>query len=142
MCCSDDVSFTIYYGGKFNTMADGTIVYNGGSGHELVTQARSLFQGLPVSLYGQRVWYKLPFEDLKELRILCEGIDNFERMCDAAKWTRVVEIYMEKDEDYEGDHGNEEGRNDDQIDFRRMTIGFVVAGGSEITNYFCCWRWL
>ncbi|CAA7058664.1 unnamed protein product [Microthlaspi erraticum] len=95
-------------------MSDDTLVYNGGSGHELLTQPRSLFQGLPVSLYGQRIWYKLPFEDLKELRILCEGTENFERMCEAAKWTRMIEIYMEKDEDCEGDHGNEEGRNDDQ----------------------------
>lgn len=62
------------------------------------TEAQALFSGmssgLNVSLYGQRIWYKLPFEDLK---ILCDGSDNFQRMSAAANWTRAVDIYMEED---------------------------------------------
>ncbi|CAA7035060.1 unnamed protein product [Microthlaspi erraticum] len=77
------------------------------SGQDLVTPARSLFQELPVNLYGQRIWYKLPFQDLKELRILCgEDTENFESMCEASKWTTLIEIYMEADE---GDNGNDAG---------------------------------
>ncbi|CAA7036715.1 unnamed protein product [Microthlaspi erraticum] len=103
----DDVSFIVNYGGKFQTLEDGNVVYNGGFGQDLVTPARSLFQELPVNLYGQRIWYKLPFQDLKELRILCgEDTENFESMCEASKWTTLIEIYMEADE---GDNGNDAG---------------------------------
>lgn len=105
---SDDVSFIIYYGGKFQTLEDGKLVYNGGVGHDLVSPAKSLLQELPVSLYGQRLWYKLPFEDFKELKILCgDGNETFEKMCETSKWTNLIEIFMEADEDDDGNHVNE-----------------------------------
>ncbi|CAA7031648.1 unnamed protein product [Microthlaspi erraticum] len=108
-----DAKFIIYYGGKFVRSENGVLAYYGGSVHEHFSPAKELFNGLPEGLYRQRVWYKLPYEDKSELKILCEGLDNFERMCEAAKWTSMVEVYMERDEDYEENDGidNEEGRD-------------------------------
>ncbi|ESQ55732.1 hypothetical protein EUTSA_v10026773mg [Eutrema salsugineum] len=102
--------FQIFYGGKFEKYENGTIYYDGGSVQELLTPAASLFESLPVSMYGQTIWYKLPYEGLNELKILCNGVENFQKMCLAAKWTNVVDIYMEADEDSEGngDDGNQE----------------------------------
>lgn len=48
---------------------------------------------------------------MSELKILCDGVGNFERMCEAAKWTHMVEIYMERDEEYADDLNDEQGWN-------------------------------
>ncbi|XP_020872445.1 uncharacterized protein LOC110226135 [Arabidopsis lyrata subsp. lyrata] len=54
---------------------------------------------LPVSLYGQRVWYKLPYEGFHERKSISNGDANFNKMCMAAKWTKAVDIFVEADGD-------------------------------------------
>lgn len=69
----------------------------------LQTQAEFLFRGLmedfPMPLYGQRIWYKLPYEKMKDLKILGNASDTFRLMCEAARCTNFVEIYMELEHD-------------------------------------------
>ncbi|XP_024011246.1 uncharacterized protein LOC112086517 [Eutrema salsugineum] len=46
------------------------------------------------------VWYKLPFEELSELKLLCDGTENFRRMCEAVFWTKVADIFMEREDKF------------------------------------------
>ncbi|XP_013633062.1 PREDICTED: uncharacterized protein LOC106338690 [Brassica oleracea var. oleracea] len=48
-----------------------------------------------VDMYGQRVWYKFPYEDLLSLKVLFDGGLNFQKMCDATQYVKTVEIYLE-----------------------------------------------
>lgn len=83
----------------------------GGETHILHTQAEALFRGLhddsPISMLGQRIWYKLPYDTMKHLEILIYGAGSFARMCEASKWTKYIEIFMEH-EDMNGDEEDED----------------------------------
>ncbi|KAF3554625.1 hypothetical protein F2Q69_00011701 [Brassica cretica] len=60
------ISFGCYYGGKFEEV-DGKDLYNGGGYRIMEAYPSCLFpelmNQLPISLYGQRVWFKFPYED-------------------------------------------------------------------------------
>lgn len=66
-CCSgeNDITFIISYDGKFENL-EGGLCYIGGKVHYLQTAPHSLFGGIIsaeiVDMYGQRVWYKFPYE--------------------------------------------------------------------------------
>lgn len=55
-------------------------------------------------MYKQRVWYKLPYEEMSDLKVLCDGGTNFQNMCKAAPWNKLVEVYME----HENAHSEDE----------------------------------
>lgn len=46
-------------------------------------------------MYKQRIWYKLPYEDMSDLKVLCDGGTNFQNLCRAAPWNKLIELYME-----------------------------------------------
>ncbi|KFK36234.1 hypothetical protein AALP_AA4G095700 [Arabis alpina] len=102
MGSSSDIIFNTYHGGKFVTNERGAITYNGGETHVLETAPESLFTGmvsrLDVSFSSHRIWYKAPFEELKEAKIMYNGGDNFQRLCLVAIWTKMIQIYVEVDD--------------------------------------------
>ncbi|CAN6995755.1 unnamed protein product, partial [Brassica oleracea var. botrytis] len=67
MSDSFEACFTIYYNGKFE-INDGLTSYKGGDTYDLVCYPEMMFtklsDALGISLYGQRIWYKLPYEDI------------------------------------------------------------------------------
>ena len=98
-CSGDnDITFIIYYDGKFENL-EGSLSYVGGKIHHLETAPQCLFGGIMsadvVDMYGQRVWYKFPYEDLLSLKVLFDGGLNFQKMCDATQYVKTVEIYLE-----------------------------------------------
>lgn len=48
-----------------------------------------------VDMYGQRVCYKFPYEDLSSLKVLFDGGIKFQKMCDATQYVKTVEIFLE-----------------------------------------------
>lgn len=68
----------------------------------------SLFSGIIsaeiVDMYKQRIWYKLPYEDMSDLKVLCDGDTNFQNLCRTAPWNKLIELYME----HENAHSEDE----------------------------------
>lgn len=119
-----DTKFQIRYGGKFLNDG-GDVVYMRGETHILHTPAKALFRSLnndfPMSLSGQRIWYKLPYDTMKHLEILVCGGESFARMCEASKWTKYIEIFMEH-EDVNDDEQNEDV-NDEEHNEEEEPVG-------------------
>ena len=70
--------------------------------HKLQALFRGLKNDFSMTMDGQRIWYKLPYDSMKHLEILIYGSQRFARMCEASKWTKFIEIFMEH-EDVNGD---------------------------------------
>ncbi|KAG7599500.1 Reverse transcriptase domain [Arabidopsis suecica] len=108
---SEDTTFQIYYNGKFVVSTENVLTYVGGEIHMLECNPETVFTNmtgsLGLSLFGQRIWFKLPYENYQELKLLYAEAENFQRMCLAAKWTKAVDIFMEKDESPEEENRNE-----------------------------------
>lgn len=51
-----------------------------------------------MSMDGQQIWYKLLYDSMKHLKILIYGSQSFARMCEASKWTKFIEIFMEHED--------------------------------------------
>lgn len=106
---SEDVTFNCYFNGKFRNSPGNIVTYVGGEAHTLECNPQALFtnlvSSLNISLYGQRIWYKMPYENNSELKHMCNSENdlNFQRMCLASLWTKVVDILMEKDDAHEND---------------------------------------
>lgn len=94
--------FQCYYDGKFHTSIGNVTSYVGGEVQTLENNLQAFFINLAaelgVSLYGQRIWYKLPFESFSELKFMCNGEHNFQNMCAAAVWTKMMDIFMKNDD--------------------------------------------
>lgn len=102
--CSDEVENAITFGCHYSgniKKAEGRDMYVSGGYRIICAQPSQLYSNLmnqlPVSLYGHRVWYKLPFEDLESRKQLANGDDNFKKMCEAAIWINQMDIYVEGD---------------------------------------------
>lgn len=97
----NDITFMIYYDGKFENL-EGILSYVGGKVHHLETTPQCLFGGIIsagfVDMYGQRVWYKFPFEEFSDLKVLFDGGLNFQKMCEAAQYVKTLEIYLEHED--------------------------------------------
>lgn len=68
---------------------------------ELQTASYALFSGLTeaaniVDMFSKRVWYKLTYEDLTHLKVLCDRTTNFQNMCKAAAWTKAFGCVFRK----------------------------------------------
>ncbi|KAL0719454.1 hypothetical protein Bca4012_068778 [Brassica carinata] len=133
------VCFNVWYGGKFETGDDPSVVYI--RGREMVLESephalfRSLRNALTVPFSRQRFWYKLPAEDLSDLKILCDSSPSFEKMCEVANSTGCIDIYMEKDEDSDeigDDTGHENG--EEAADNLRDGSNEVCAEESRVEN--------
>ncbi|XP_024013228.1 uncharacterized protein LOC112087550 [Eutrema salsugineum] len=123
---SDDfdrsITFGCFYGGKFEVV-EGKDVYIGG-GYRFVESRPSLLftelmNQLPVSLYGQRVWYKVPFEELEDRKLLANGDGNFKKMCAAASYVNAIDIFVEPElitEEVAGDDNDNEESERDETD--------------------------
>ncbi|KAG5393312.1 hypothetical protein IGI04_023275, partial [Brassica rapa subsp. trilocularis] len=76
MSDSIDVCFTVFHSGNFELESTVTS-YKGGEVLQLVCSPQMLFanmsDALEKSLFGQRVWYKLPSENFGELKMMCNG---------------------------------------------------------------------
>ena len=72
----------------------------------------NMSESLGLTLFAQRIWYKLPFERFTETKVLYNGSDNFQRMCQAARWTKAIDIFLEKEdigvEERAGGAGNDD----------------------------------
>lgn len=93
---------------------------------------------LPTSLYGQRVWYKLPFETQEDRKALYNGDENFKKMCLAAQWTKSIDIFVEADVGDENVNRNEEEEARDeyeQFDEERRVESNVAAFGDVDDEY-------
>jgi len=67
---SEDATFNVYYNGKFSVSSGNVLTYNGGEIHTLECKHDALFTNITesmwLSLFGQRIWYKLPYESFGE----------------------------------------------------------------------------
>ncbi|XP_010453702.1 PREDICTED: uncharacterized protein LOC104735584 [Camelina sativa] len=101
---SSDASFQIYHNGKFNVSGSGVVTYDGGEILESQPESmlENLVDSLKLSLSEHRIWFKLPFESLSDLKMICNGTDGVERMCIAANYTKAVDIFLEKNMEKEG----------------------------------------
>ncbi|CAN7030695.1 unnamed protein product, partial [Brassica rapa subsp. trilocularis] len=63
-------------------------------------------------MYKQRVWYKLPYEKMSDLKVLCDGSTNFQNMCNAAPWNMLIEVYMEHENAHSEDDESENRNNE------------------------------
>ena len=81
--------------------------------HKLQALFRGLKNDFSMTMDGQRIWYKLPYDSMKHLEILIYGSHSFARMCEASKWTKFIEIFMEH-EDVNGDEEDNEDVNDEE----------------------------
>lgn len=69
---------------------------------------------IPISLYGQRFWYKFQNEDLSDLKIIGNVVtDNFQKMCQSFYWNKYIDIYMEHEstDDAREEHKNVDSTN-------------------------------
>ncbi|XP_020877679.1 uncharacterized protein LOC110227541 isoform X2 [Arabidopsis lyrata subsp. lyrata] len=117
---SSDATFQVYHSGKFSVSSSGVVTYDGGEIHKLESQPESMLENLvdslKLSLSGHRIWFKLPFESLSDLKIMCNGTDGIEKMCAAANYTKNVDIFLEKNMEQECDiNGNRaaDGKGDE-----------------------------
>lgn len=53
-----------------------------------------LATALTEVIYGQLIWYKLPFEDHKDQKSLGNGDENFEKMCEAGRWLGMADVFL------------------------------------------------
>ena len=50
----------------------------------------------------------MPYESLEELKIIFNGDQNFQRMCEAAVRTKMVDVFLEEDDvNDDASHANE-----------------------------------
>ncbi|VVB15254.1 unnamed protein product [Arabis nemorensis] len=83
-------------------------MYVGGS-HQFIEARPSQFftelqNQLPVSLYGQRISYKPPFDEIEDRRVLTNSNGSFKKMCDTTHWTKAIDIFVVGDiERYENE---------------------------------------
>ncbi|XP_013594587.1 PREDICTED: uncharacterized protein LOC106302671 [Brassica oleracea var. oleracea] len=117
MSDSFEACFTIYYNGKFE-INDGLTSYKGGDTYVLVCYPEMMFtklsDALGISLYGQRIWYKLPYEDITELKMMCNGDAMYQNLLSSLILTKAAQIFLEKDDDLiaSGDGDGHSGHGD------------------------------
>ncbi|CAN7042901.1 unnamed protein product, partial [Brassica rapa subsp. trilocularis] len=96
-------------------MVEGSHIYVGGCYRVIQSRAIDLFHQLmnqlPISIYGQRVSFKLPYETMEERRLLSNGGRNFNRMCEASMWSNTIEIFVECETERPGAEMAENERN-------------------------------
>ncbi|XP_013634812.1 PREDICTED: uncharacterized protein LOC106340476 [Brassica oleracea var. oleracea] len=94
-------TFSVFHSGKFQTDDSGAVTYEGGNRDVLHSPVEALFGNLMselnISSNGQRIWFKMPNEGISELKILCQGDDNFRKMCEASVWIKAIDVYLEAD---------------------------------------------
>lgn len=49
---------------------------------------------LSDGLYDKKIWYKMPYEDGKDRKMLCNGDSIFMKMCEAARWTGFIDVFV------------------------------------------------
>ncbi|CAL9240793.1 unnamed protein product [Arabidopsis halleri] len=83
MSNEDNAVFQCYYGGNFIVDNGNKVSYVGGGILSLESKPQAvltnLMESLNESLCQQRIWYKLPYEEYSELKLLCNGDQNFQR---------------------------------------------------------------
>ncbi|XP_009110756.1 uncharacterized protein LOC103836262 isoform X2 [Brassica rapa] len=108
------IAFGCYYGGKFEEV-DGKDLYNGGGYRIMEAYPSRLFpelmNQLPISLYGQRVWFKFPYESIEERHLIRNGDDQFNKMCRASVWVDSMDIFVEPET--EGDESRAENEREE-----------------------------
>ncbi|XP_013633248.1 PREDICTED: uncharacterized protein LOC106338932 [Brassica oleracea var. oleracea] len=108
------ITFGCYYGGKFEEV-DGKDLYNGGGYRIMEAYPSRLFpelmNQLPISLYGQRVWFKFPYEGIEERQLIRNGDDQFTKMCRASVWVDSIDIFVEPET--EGDESRAENEREE-----------------------------
>ncbi|WZZ16565.1 hypothetical protein YC2023_109654 [Brassica napus] len=108
------ITFGCYYGGKIEEV-DGKDLYNGGGYRIMEAYPSRLFpelmNQLPISLYGQRVWFKFPYESLEERHLIRNGDVQFNKMCRASVWVDSVDIFVEPKT--EGDESRAENEREE-----------------------------
>jgi len=127
---TEDAVFQCYYGGNFVVENGIKVSYVGGGILSLESKPQvvltNLMESLNESIWQQRIWYKLPYEEYSELKQLCNGDQNFQRMCLAAVWTKAVDIFLEKEEN--GDAGD--GSHVDRVVGDGSHVDRAVGDGS------------
>lgn len=144
---SPDATFEIYHNGKFSVSSSGIVTYDGGEIHKLESQPESMLENLvdslKLSLSEHRIWYKLPFERLSDLKMMCSGTDGFERMCVAANYTKAIDIFLEKNVEKEGDingnRGDDNIADDDNVrEDAEDAVNHYRTSGEDDENVECC----
>ncbi|KAG2268289.1 hypothetical protein Bca52824_062844 [Brassica carinata] len=73
-----DVAFSVYHGGYWVKLYNGEFTYFGGEMKSIESKPEEIFIRLSNEfsdgLSGQNLWYKMPFEDLKERKSFALGM--------------------------------------------------------------------
>ncbi|EOA21227.1 hypothetical protein CARUB_v10001576mg [Capsella rubella] len=67
-------------------------------------------EALSDSLCGVKIWYKFPYEDFAELKLLSED-QNFQKICLASVWIKSIELFLEKENNVEVGDGSHSDRD-------------------------------
>ncbi|XP_048631449.1 uncharacterized protein LOC125606422 [Brassica napus] len=122
------VTFNVKYGGYWVKNLAGDVGYIGGEVKTLEGKPEDLYVMLGTEfrhgLYGQSLWYKLPFEDHKDRKILGNEDPSFRRMCAAGRWTGVVNVFLVNTIEHPRDE-EQEVAFDEDIRVERNVAGFV-----------------
>ena len=124
----EQVTFSASYGGYWVNNSAGDVGYIGGEVRNIECKPEDVFVMLSTEFgqefYGQKVWYKLPFEDHRDRKLLISGDASFKRMCDAGRWVGVVNLFLvDTTEHPEDEEQFEPGR--EEIRVEENVAGFV-----------------
>lgn len=122
------VTFSVNHGGYWVKNMAGDVSYIGGEVKTLEGKPEDLYVMLETDfghgLDGHSLWYKLPFEDHKDRKILSNRDPSFRRMCDAGRWTGVVNVFLVNTIEHPCDE-EQAVAFDEDIRVERNVAGFV-----------------
>ncbi|KAG7627208.1 hypothetical protein ISN45_At03g035020 [Arabidopsis thaliana x Arabidopsis arenosa] len=94
-----EVVFHVYHGGYWVKHYTGDLSYL--DGHEMKSITCKLEEFFTVmstemseELDGQKIWYKLPFEEAKQQKSLSNVDISFKNMCETGKWVGFLDVYL------------------------------------------------
>ncbi|KAG7583128.1 hypothetical protein ISN44_As08g026620 [Arabidopsis suecica] len=95
----NEVCFNVYHGGYWVKDYNGEFAYlNGEEMIRIECIPEDVFNRMSTELreglYGQKIWYKLPYDDFKDRKSLSNEDVSFQKMCEAGKWTGFVDLYV------------------------------------------------
>ncbi|XP_019082513.1 PREDICTED: uncharacterized protein LOC104704215 [Camelina sativa] len=124
----DHVTFLVYFGGYWVKNHVGDVAYLNGKDIAIECKPEEFFIKLSAELgeglYGQNMWYKYPFEEHNERKRLRSADLSFKRMCDAGRWTGVMNVFLVNSTEHPNDIESSEPC-EEEIRVERNVASFV-----------------
>ncbi|XP_010463179.1 PREDICTED: uncharacterized protein LOC104743834 [Camelina sativa] len=124
----DHVTFLVNFGGYWVKNHVGDVAYLNGKDIAIECKPEEFFIKLSAELgeglYGQNMWYKYPFEEHNERKRLRSADLSFKRMCDAGRWTGVMNVFLVNSTEHPNDIESSEPC-EEEIRVERNVASFV-----------------